>query len=172
MATLAIDLNDRLCVVVGGGSVGRRKAGWLLSHGARVTLVEPEPLDPDETLVGHQRLSVQACCYRPGLLDGAILVVAATDDRKINATISADARERGILVTRVDSGVESQVIFPALLEAGNSVVAVHSHGLDCLSSKGLRDHIASGLGLRAPGPLYFEPGAVEPHDDGGTGNDA
>lgn len=168
MATLAIDLDEHLCVVVGSGPVGRRKAGWLLSHGARVTLVDPAPLNLDEGLMGHRKLSVLASRYDPSVLAGATLVVAATADPAINATISADARKRGVLVARVDSGVDSQVIFPALLEAGRSMVAVHSHGLDCLSSKGLRDRIAKELGLPAPGRLYSDQGAIEQDEDGGT----
>ena len=34
-----LDINDRKCVVVGGGSVGARKVITLLACGARVTVI-------------------------------------------------------------------------------------------------------------------------------------
>ncbi|HSR11497.1 MAG TPA: NAD(P)-dependent oxidoreductase, partial [Thermodesulfobacteriota bacterium] len=37
-----LDLRGRLCVVVGGGSVGQRKALSLLKAGGRVAVISPE----------------------------------------------------------------------------------------------------------------------------------
>ena len=43
---LFVDLSDRTVVVVGGGSVARRKVGALLDAGARVTVGAPA-LEPE-----------------------------------------------------------------------------------------------------------------------------
>ena len=51
------NVKGKLCLVVGGGEVGARKAGVLLDAGARVRVVAPE-IEPE--LAGHPRLNVKA----------------------------------------------------------------------------------------------------------------
>ena len=40
-----VNVKGKLCLVVGGGEVARRKAGVLLDAGAKVRLVAPERVD-------------------------------------------------------------------------------------------------------------------------------
>ncbi len=40
---IQLQLKGRLCIVVGGGAVGRRKINGLLAAGARVRLITAEP---------------------------------------------------------------------------------------------------------------------------------
>ena len=50
---VALDLRDRLCLVVGGGPVAEAKVEGLLAAGARVTVVSPE-LTESLAAVGDQ----------------------------------------------------------------------------------------------------------------------
>jgi siroheme synthase (precorrin-2 oxidase/ferrochelatase) len=71
---LEIDLNDRLVVLVGGGTVALRRARALVGAGARVTVVAPELADG----FGELPVTVRRRRYRDGDLAGAWLAHAAT----------------------------------------------------------------------------------------------
>lgn len=139
---LFLELKDRLCVVVGGGSVGRRKMHSLLAAGARVRLVDPlaeaELLPP----------GVEQRCrgYRPEDLAGAVLAFAATNRREVNAAVARDARSAGIFVNVVDASEESDFIVPALLRRGALTVAVATEGQSPALAALVRDEIAALLG--------------------------
>ena len=88
MKTYPIMLNvtGRLCVVVGAGAVGRRKAEGLARASARVRLVDPAAGGSADAPEGVERLDR---AYEPALLAGAMLVFACTDDADLNARIAS-----------------------------------------------------------------------------------
>ena len=103
---LFIDLNGRKAVVVGGGAIACRRAGVLKAFGAQVTLIAPEWKEHIEGVRGIQRP------YQSGDLDGAVLAVAATDNRAVNRLMGEDARALGIPVSVADRGGESTFLYP------------------------------------------------------------
>src|SRR5437879_479343 len=94
MIPLFLNPDGRLCVVIGGGEVGRRKARALLQGGAQIRLVclEQQPAD-----LHADGLSWITAHYQPEHLEGAALVfAAATPD--VNRRVVADAHARGLWV--------------------------------------------------------------------------
>jgi uroporphyrin-III C-methyltransferase/precorrin-2 dehydrogenase/sirohydrochlorin ferrochelatase len=86
--------------------------------------------------------------YSPEHLEGAFLVVAATDDQSLNAAIVESAAERGILVCDASSAERSQVIFGALHRSESNVtIAVFTDGRDPAEARRTRDRIAGLLDL-------------------------
>jgi len=119
-----LDVTDRLAVVVGGGAVAVRKVEGLLDAGAtRVRVVAPEFHERMPSAAAVERVPER---YRAAHLDGAGLVVAATDRPEVNDAVLKDARGRGILVSRVDEAEEGNADFtvPAKFVEGSVVVAV------------------------------------------------
>jgi len=57
-----------------------------------------------------------------------VLVVAATDDRRVNAQVSADALRAGVLVSVVDAPGESDFIVPAVVRRGDVLIAISTSG--------------------------------------------
>ena len=139
---LFIDLNGRKAVVVGGGAIACRRAGVLRAFGARVTLVAPEWKEHIEGVSWLQRP------YQSGDLAGAVLAVAATDDRAVNRLVGEDARALGIPVSVADAPEECTFFFPAICTGGELVAGVIGRGDDhartARAAKAIR-HTLEGL---------------------------
>jgi precorrin-2 dehydrogenase/sirohydrochlorin ferrochelatase len=86
-----LDIKNRNCLVVGGGTVGTRKVNTLLECGARVTVVSPDPTQQLTKLASEGAITLTRRAYRSADLDGAFLVIGATDDESLNQQISNDA---------------------------------------------------------------------------------
>jgi siroheme synthase-like protein len=140
--TLGINVAGLRCLVVGGGRVGSRKAATLAAAGADVTVMAPVISKELQALVAAGRVKWQQAEYPPAILDGFMLVVAATDDGPLNLRIASDAEDHGILSCNVSAASRSRVIFPAVYADEQITVAVHSHGRQCGRSKQVRDEIA------------------------------
>jgi precorrin-2 dehydrogenase / sirohydrochlorin ferrochelatase len=133
-----LDVAGRRCVVVGGGSVGREKAGGLAACGASVAVVSPE-LD-----ASFAELEVEWTprAYRTADLDGAFLAMAATSDRAVNEEVSRDAEARGLLCNVADAPELCTFILPAVHREGPIAVAVSTGGASPALAKRLRSQIA------------------------------
>lgn len=119
---LFIDLTGRAAVVVGGGTVGLRRANVLRRFGAEVTVISPQLAGPAEG-VRHIPRS-----YRTGDLEGAFLAVAATDDPQVNAAVGQEARQAGLFFNRADCPADCGFFFPAICEGEGLVAGVAGDG--------------------------------------------
>lgn len=135
-------------VVVGGGVVAARKVQGLLAVEAAVTVIAPE-LGEELAGVAADRFCWQRRPYQPGDLTGARLAFAATDDRRVNAQVAAEAAQRNILCNVADDPAAGDFHVPAVLrptgaEAG-MVIAIGSGGQSPRRTTCLRDRIAAWL---------------------------
>ena len=134
-------------VVFGGGSVGTRKALALVDAGASVTVVSPV-VSPDlEEAERSRRVAVLRDSYRKEQLEGATLVVAATDSREVNAQIAVDANARGKLVNITDYPDEGNFHTMALHRSGDITIAVSSGGVPGAAAR-IRDAIGERFDAR------------------------
>ncbi len=138
-------LDARPVVVVGGGQIALRKAGWLRKAGADVTVVSPLVHPELAEQAARGELTHIAAEFSPEQIASAVAVVAATGDRATNARISATARARGVPVNVVDDAELSTFIFPAIVDRSPIVVAVSSAGLAPVLARRVREQIESLL---------------------------
>jgi uroporphyrin-III C-methyltransferase/precorrin-2 dehydrogenase/sirohydrochlorin ferrochelatase len=121
-----LNIKNRPCLVVGGGSVAIRKAELLLSAGAAVKVVAPEikagfsDLDPAPECLQEE--------FQPHHLDGMAIVIVATSSRKVNKSVSKLAMERDIPVNVVDNPALCSFIVPSVVDRNPVIVAVGSSG--------------------------------------------
>jgi len=145
-------VQDRLAVVVGGGAVAARKAELLLKCGARVRLVAPELAAATQELMGMHgaasRMTHLNASFAAAHLEGAALVIAATDSDLVNAQVSQAARARGIPVNVADDAAVSDFILPAFIDRAPLIVAVSSAGTTPVLARRVREQIEALLPAR------------------------
>nr|PZN59926.1 MAG: uroporphyrinogen-III C-methyltransferase [Pseudomonadota bacterium] len=140
-----LDVRDRLVVVVGGGVVAHRKCEQLLKAHARVRVVAPELCADLAVFRDLGRIEHRPVPFSAPQLEGALLVVAATDAEAVNQQVAAAARERGLLVNVVDDGPRSSFIFPAIVDRSPVVVAVGTSGTSPTLARRVRTQIEALL---------------------------
>jgi precorrin-2 dehydrogenase/sirohydrochlorin ferrochelatase len=146
-----IAVERRLAVVVGAGSVARRKALDLVEAGATVTVIAPAACSQIEGLAGASRITLVRRPYAPGDLRGACLAIAATDDEDLNVRISRDAQSLGIPVNVVDRPALCTFTVPATVRRGDLTVAIATEGRCPAFAGVLREEFSARLG-----PEYAE----------------
>ena len=122
-----LDLQDAPVLIVGGGEVAARKIALLREAGAAITVVAPQISPLIETRVS------QGMDWIPRRFESADvrdmrLVIAATDDRELNAAVAAAARAINVPVNVVDDATLSSFIVPAIVDRSPLVVAISSGG--------------------------------------------
>lgn len=146
---VGLDVRGKECLVVGGGSIGSRKATTLANAGAAVTVVSPAVTTELAEMVDAGRIRWLKAPFRREHMSHVWLAVAATDDEALNAAVVQAAAKSGALVCDASSAERSQVIFGALLESEDAIIAVFTGGRDPAHARRTRDRIAELMGGRA-----------------------
>src|SRR5450432_1556285 len=149
---LFVDLSQRRVFVVGGGAVAERKAAALLAAGAVVSVGAPDLT----AALGHWaqtgRIVHRSGVFRSDWLDGAWLVIAATDDRGVNQAVADAANAREIFVNVVDAPALSSFHVPAIVDRSPLTIAISSGGDAPMLARLLRERLEALLD-RSLGPL-------------------
>ncbi len=141
-----LKMKDRKCVVVGAGDVAESKARALLKNGATVNVIGPEATSGIESMADSGEISWSKKRFATGDLDGAFLVVAATDDRQTNEAVRSEATNSGVLVNIVDQPDSCDFFFPAIVERGHLKVAISTDGQSPALAKHLKAKLAADIG--------------------------
>jgi precorrin-2 dehydrogenase / sirohydrochlorin ferrochelatase len=140
-------LTGRRCLVVGGGEVALEKVEGLLVSDARVDVVSPELRAPLEELAAEGSIGWAKRQYGGDAdLDGAFLVIAATDDTAVNIRVFEDAERRAMLVNVVDVPPLCNFILPAVVRTGPLAIAVSTAGASPALAKRIKRQIAEEYG--------------------------
>jgi len=143
---MALAVDGCACLVVGGGAIGSRKVRTLCHFGGIVTVVAPAVSAAVTELVELGAVRWLPEAFRNEHLAGAALVVAATDQDHVNATVVAAARSLHIPVCDASSAARSDFIFGALLEGAEERIAVFTDGHRPGHARAVRDRLRSQIG--------------------------
>ena len=140
-----LDLAGRRVLLVGGGVVARRKAEALLEAGAEVVVGAPVLAPALAAAVADGRLAHRVGSFEPDWLEGAWLVIAATDDPEVNAAVAEEADRRRIWANVVDDAPRCSFQVPARVERGPIQIAISSRGTAPMLARWLRESLETQL---------------------------
>ncbi|MFN2362974.1 MAG: bifunctional precorrin-2 dehydrogenase/sirohydrochlorin ferrochelatase [Halarsenatibacteraceae bacterium] len=148
MAGLPVFLNleDKRVLVVGGGSVARRKIRALRTTGAEIVIISPE-IEPeliDMVEVGSVEWKPKR--YEYGDLEGFWLVIAATSDEKVNYQVYEEAEELIQLYNIADRPDLSSFHTAARVKQGDLQLAISTGGKSPALSAEIRKELAEKFG--------------------------
>ncbi len=126
-----LHLQDKPVAVIGGGKVGTRKVRHLLKAGARVLLVSPDASAELTASADAGEIEWIAENYQRDMLNSymPILVIATTDDSRVNQTVAQDAhRIRALCNMANGSSNHSDFSNMALIEQPPLTIALSSNG--------------------------------------------
>ena len=151
-----LDLQDRKCLVFGGGIVADRKVFSLLRCGGLVTLISPEATKALKQLAQAGRIQWHKRQFQWGDSEGMFLVCAATDCPEINTQVFEDAHEvHGInLVNIVDVIPECTFAAASVVTHGDLTISISTSGKSPAISRRVREYLEAKFGTES---LYTAP---------------
>ena len=143
---VSLDIKNRKCLVVGGGSVGTRKVKTLLECGAKVTVVSPVLSVKLLELADNGSIFLKKRSYRETDLDGMFLVIGTTDDEELNRQISKDAEKLNMLCNIADRPEVCNFILPSIVNRGDLTIGISTSGKSPALAKRLRIELEEQFG--------------------------
>jgi precorrin-2 dehydrogenase/sirohydrochlorin ferrochelatase len=122
-----LNLSGRRAVIIGGGAVAMRKAKTLLDADARLVVVA-DNVEQMLCLDSNPNFELIKSKYSKDYLSGAVLVIAATNDHKLNETIYKDCQQLEILCNVVDQPELCDFFVPAVVKRDGLQLAVGTEG--------------------------------------------
>ena len=141
-----LDIENRHCLVVGGGAVGTRKVRTLLEYGARVTVVSPKLTATLQELADQGDIEWRGRAYETEDLKGIFLVFGATDDDELNQKIHADAEASNLLCNIADRPSVCNFILPSIVRRGDLSIAISTSGKSPAFAKRVRKELEKEFG--------------------------
>ena len=136
-----LEMKDRRCVVLGGGTVAERKVEGLVAASANVTVISPAITDGLRRLLTQGAIRHVAREYRAGDRAGYDLVFVATDNSEVNAAVSSEAHSLHIWVNSTDDPDHCDFILPAVIRRGDLAVAISTGGVSPAATRAIREEL-------------------------------
>ncbi|MCX7927056.1 MAG: bifunctional precorrin-2 dehydrogenase/sirohydrochlorin ferrochelatase [Candidatus Omnitrophica bacterium] len=136
-----LNVRGKKCCIVGAGAVALRKAKTLICCGADVYVISPSICKGFLPLKKLKLIKHVKSEYKKRYIKNAELVIAATDNRTVNAQIAKEANKQRILVNVVDMPLESSFIAPSYINKGSLIIAISTSGMAPILAKKIRQDL-------------------------------
>ncbi|WP_353573001.1 siroheme synthase CysG, partial [Candidatus Albibeggiatoa sp. nov. BB20] len=138
-----LNIRDKNCLVVGGGTTATRRAELLLQAQAKVHVVAPDLSENLQTWLEQQKLSYRQGQFELKDLQQRCLIIAATNNKEVNAEISKQAHAYNIPVNVVDQPELCSFIVPSIIDRHPVQIAVSTGGASPVLARMLRAKLES-----------------------------
>ncbi len=143
-----LNLENKRCLVVGSGEVGKRKIRSLVDSGAEhVSIIDTRPADKDlEQILALDHVEYKCREFQSSDLDDIFLVVTCTSNKAVNKRIGDLCHERNILCNIADLPERCSFIVPATVKRGDLTIAVSTSGQSPAVAKRIRRELEENFG--------------------------
>lgn len=133
-----VQIKQRPCLVVGGGSIAARKVALLRKAEGAVTVVAPELCSELSQLAAEGKIQHKAKTFSADDMAESVLVIAATNQRDVNQQVSALAHEKKLPVNVVDNPDLCSFIMPSMIDRSPVQIAISTGGTSPVLARMIR----------------------------------
>ena len=159
-----INLQDRKCLVVGGGTVAERKVVAMLVSGGDVTVISPDATELVAFLAHIGTIRWHKRQVKTGDTNGYFLVCAATDFTDINTAVFTEAYDKNKirLVNVVDVIPQCTFAAASVVTDGELMLSISTSGKSPATSRRIREYFEEVLHASSLYTLGYENGEPAP----------
>ncbi|WP_284879138.1 siroheme synthase CysG [Acinetobacter variabilis] len=143
---ISLKLQQQPCLIVGGGHIAYRKAVLLQKAGAVISVIAPKIeaslLEIVQATAGQY---VQAPFNSEIPLRSYRLVIAATNDARVNRQVFEDCEVENVLVNSVDDPPHCRFMVPAIIDRSPLIISVASNGTSPVLSRQIRTQLEATI---------------------------
>jgi uroporphyrin-III C-methyltransferase/precorrin-2 dehydrogenase/sirohydrochlorin ferrochelatase len=150
--------NNVKFIIFGGGQVAQRKVQTLLKFDCDVTLISPKLTPFLQSLASESKIKYLASEASQEHVFAGFCVVAATNNANTNQSISKWAKALACPVSIADDPLNSDFIFPAIIDRNPVTIAVSSSSESPALTRYLRNQLDAALPSRIPQLANFVSG--------------
>ena len=143
--TMFVDLSDKKIVVVGGGNIATRRIKTLLQFTRNITAVAPKTTMELHELGKAGFVNLINRPVKRSDFTMAFMVIAATNDWKLNDEIYRVCKEEGIYVNVADDKSKCDFYFPGIYMQDEVVVGITASGLNHKKARKVRVAIQEAM---------------------------
>jgi precorrin-2 dehydrogenase/sirohydrochlorin ferrochelatase len=143
---MLVRLAGRKCLVVGAGKIAADKVAGLLIYGAQVEVVSPRAVERIQELVREGKIRWRRREFSSRDVNGAFLVVAATNSSIVNQAVFRACNAGGVLCNAVDDPPHCDFFYPAVVRRGPLQIAISTNGHSPALAARLRRELENQFG--------------------------
>ena len=142
-----LKLDGKTIIVVGGGSESYRKTQSFVDSGAKIWVISKDFSSGIQKLGEEKKVALlkteikDAKAFVDSLNPKPDMLLAVTDDSKLNLELVKAAKSVGCMVYSVDNPALSDFILPAVAQIGDVKIAVSTSGKSPAMANALRERI-------------------------------
>ncbi|WP_426704307.1 precorrin-2 dehydrogenase/sirohydrochlorin ferrochelatase family protein [Staphylococcus shinii] len=144
MYPIQLNVTNKQIVIIGGGKIAYRKLTQILKEDVCSVMIISKKFLPEFFEIEHPNVKLLTKCYDKNDIKNASLVIAATDNSKVNDQIKKDAKAHQ-LVNHTSDQRQSDFFNMLEIEFEDIKICLRSNGNDCVKVKHISQVIQAYL---------------------------
>lgn len=143
-----LNLADKHCVIFGGGTIAQGKIAALRQSGAEITIISPDATEGIKKACKTGDVSWIERKYQTGDIEGAFIVIAATNVPEVNREIFKECERLGVLLNAVDDPPLCTFIAPSIVKRDPVTLAISTGGASPALARKMRETLSDDPNLK------------------------